>query len=91
MNGGAINGLIFAVVMGIVGVICRLPALGYVIAPAMIINMIVAGLAGTAIPVILKNWALTPRLHQGVCDDCDRCRWVFAFLTLGGGFLCYDA
>ncbi|ABG31613.1 magnesium transporter [Roseobacter denitrificans] len=63
---GAINGLIFAVVIGIVGVIWfGSPALGYVIAIAMIINMIVAGLAGTAIPVLLDRMGIDPALASG--------------------------
>ncbi|GIT85087.1 magnesium transporter [Roseobacter sp. OBYS 0001] len=63
---GAINGLIFAVVIGIVGVIWfGSPALGFVIAIAMVINMIVAGLAGTAIPVILDRIGIDPALASG--------------------------
>ncbi|MEL6888133.1 MAG: magnesium transporter, partial [Pseudomonadota bacterium] len=60
---GLINGLVFAVVMGIVGVIWfGSPDLGYVIAAAMVINMVVAGLAGTAIPVILDRVGIDPAL-----------------------------
>ena len=63
---GLINGLVFAVVMGIVGVIWfGSPALGYVIAAAMVINMVVAGLAGTAIPVILDRVGIDPALASG--------------------------
>ena len=63
---GAINGLVFAVVIGIVGVIWfGSPALGYVIAIAMVINMIVAGLAGTAIPVLLDRFGIDPALASG--------------------------
>ena len=63
---GLINGLVFAVVMGVVGVIWfGSPALGYVIAAAMVINMVVAGLAGTAIPVILDRVGIDPALASG--------------------------
>ena len=63
---GLINGLVFAVVMGIVGVIWfGSPDLGYVIAAAMVINMVVAGLAGTAIPVILDRVGIDPALASG--------------------------
>ncbi len=63
---GLINGLIFAVVMGIVGVIWfGSPALGYVIAAAMVVNLIIAGLAGTAIPVILDRIGIDPALASG--------------------------
>ena len=63
---GLINGLVFAVVMGIVGIIWfGSPNLGYVIAAAMVINMVVAGLAGTAIPVILDRVGIDPALASG--------------------------
>jgi len=86
---GAINGLIFAVVMGIVGVIWfGSPALGYVIALAMIINMIVAGLAGTAIPVILEKLGIDPALASGAfVTTVTDVVGFFAFLTLAGVFL----
>ncbi|WP_299862110.1 magnesium transporter [uncultured Roseobacter sp.] len=63
---GLINGLIFAVVMGVVGVIWfGSPALGYVIAVAMVINLVVAGLAGTVIPVVLERVGVDPALASG--------------------------
>ncbi|WP_050927601.1 magnesium transporter [Aestuariivita boseongensis] len=63
---GLINGLIFAVVMGIVGLIWfGSPALGYVIAAAMVINLVVAGFAGTVIPVILERFGVDPALASG--------------------------
>lgn len=63
---GLINGLIFAVVMGIVGVLWfGGPQLGYVIAAAMVINLVVAGLAGTVIPVILDRVGIDPALASG--------------------------
>ena len=63
---GLINGLIFAVVMGIVGLIWfGSPELGYVIAAAMVINLVVAGFAGTVIPVILDRIGIDPALASG--------------------------
>ncbi|WP_195818474.1 magnesium transporter [Roseobacter sp. MH60115] len=63
---GLINGLIFAVVMGVVGVIWfGSPALGYVIAVAMVINLVIAGLAGTVIPVVLERVGVDPALASG--------------------------
>lgn len=63
---GLINGIVFAVVMGIVGVIWfGSPALGYVIAAAMVINLVVAGFAGTVIPVILDRVGIDPALASG--------------------------
>ncbi len=63
---GAINGAIFAVVMGIVGVVWfGTPMLGVVLAVAMIINLIVAGLAGTGIPIVLDRMGIDPALASG--------------------------
>ncbi len=63
---GLINGLIFAVVMGVVGIVWfGSPALGYVIAAAMVINLVVAGLAGTVIPVVLDRMGVDPALASG--------------------------
>jgi magnesium transporter len=63
---GLINGTIFAVVMGVVGVIWfGSPALGGVIAVAMVINMVIAGLAGTGIPIVLERIGVDPALASG--------------------------
>ncbi|MBL4628586.1 MAG: magnesium transporter [Roseicyclus sp.] len=63
---GLINGAIFAVVMGIVGVIWfGTPMLGLVIGVAMIINLLVAGLAGTMVPVVLDRLRIDPALASG--------------------------
>jgi magnesium transporter len=63
---GLINGLLFAVAMGIVGILWfGSPALGGVIAAAMVINLVVAGLAGTVIPVVLDRVGIDPALASG--------------------------
>jgi magnesium transporter len=63
---GLINGLIFAVIMGIVGVVWfGQPMLGVVIAVAMVINLVVAGLAGTGVPVLLEKLGIDPALASG--------------------------
>ncbi|MFG5381851.1 magnesium transporter [Yoonia sp. R2-816] len=63
---GLINGLLFAVVMGVVGVIWfGSPMLGVVIGVAMVINLAVAGLAGTVIPVLLERFGIDPALASG--------------------------
>lgn len=63
---GLINGVIFAVVMGIVGVVWfGSPMLGAVIGTAMVINLLVAGLAGTMVPVILDRLRVDPALASG--------------------------
>ena len=63
---GLINGVIFAIVMGSVGVIWfGSLALGYVIAAAMVINLVVAGFAGTVIPILLDRLGVDPALASG--------------------------
>ncbi len=63
---GLINGVIFAVVMGIVGFIWfGSPLLGVVIAVAMVINLLVAGLAGVMVPVVLDRAGIDPALASG--------------------------
>ncbi|WP_136442755.1 magnesium transporter [Pacificoceanicola onchidii] len=63
---GLVNGIIFAVVMGVVGIVWfGSPALGGVIAAAMVINLVVAGLAGIVIPVLLEKAGVDPALASG--------------------------
>ena len=63
---GLANGLIFAVIMGVVGVVWfGSPALGVVIAAAMIINLVIAGLAGVGVPVVLEKIGVDPALASG--------------------------
>ena len=63
---GLVNGTIFAVVMGLVGIFWfGSPMLGAVIGVAMVINMVVAGLAGTMVPVLLERFGIDPALASG--------------------------
>ncbi|SMX37349.1 magnesium transporter [Octadecabacter ascidiaceicola] len=63
---GLVNGMVFAIVMGLIGwVWFGQPMLGVVIALAMVINMVVAGLAGTGIPVVLEKMGVDPALASG--------------------------
>jgi magnesium transporter len=63
---GLINGVVFAVVMGIVGVVWfGTPMLGLVIGTAMVINLLVAGLAGIMVPVVLDRLRIDPALASG--------------------------
>ncbi|WP_291737944.1 magnesium transporter, partial [Leisingera sp. F5] len=63
---GLVNGVIFAIVMGLVGLAWfGSPMLGVVIAVAMVINLVVAGLAGTVIPVLLEKAGIDPALASG--------------------------
>jgi magnesium transporter len=63
---GLINGAVFALVMGVIGVVWfGNPMLGAVIAAAMVINLLVAGLAGILIPVALDRLNIDPALASG--------------------------
>ena len=63
---GGINGVAFAVIMGVVGIVWfGSPMLGLVIAVAMVINLVVAGLAGVGIPVVLEKVGIDPALASG--------------------------
>ncbi len=63
---GLINGAIFAVVMGLVGIFWfGIPMLGIVIGIAMVLNLVVAGLAGVVIPVWLEKLGVDPALASG--------------------------
>ncbi len=63
---GLVNGVIFAIVMGVVGAIWfGTPILGVVIALAMLANLVVAGFAGIVIPVALEKAGIDPALASG--------------------------
>jgi magnesium transporter len=86
---GLINGAIFAVVMGVVGLIWfGSPMLGVVIAAAMVINLLVAGLAGILIPVVLNRLGVDPALASGAfVTTVTDVVGFFAFLGLAVIFL----
>ena len=63
---GLLNGGIFAVVMGVIGVIWfGSPMIGVVIAVAMVVNLLVAGLAGVLVPLALDKAGVDPALASG--------------------------
>ncbi len=86
---GLVNGLIFAFVMGIVGVIWfGSPMLGAVIGVAMVINLVVAGLAGTIVPVVLERIKVDPALASGAfVTTVTDIVGFFAFLGLAAAWL----
>ncbi len=86
---GLINGLIFAVIMGIVGVIWfGTPLLGAVIAAAMVVNLVVAALAGILIPVVLDKIGVDPALASGAfVTTVTDVVGFFAFLGLAALYL----
>ncbi|WP_347310397.1 magnesium transporter [Defluviimonas sp. SAOS-178_SWC] len=63
---GAVNGIVFALVMGLVGwVWFGSPMIGVVLAAAMVVNLVVAGLAGILVPVALEKAGVDPALASG--------------------------
>ncbi|MEM8699928.1 MAG: magnesium transporter, partial [Pseudomonadota bacterium] len=86
---GLINGLIFAVLIGLVtwawfgsGV------LGGVIAAAMVVNMVIAGLAGILIPIALDRLGADPALASGAfVTTVTDVVGFFAFLGLAAAVL----
>ncbi|MBT3360038.1 MAG: magnesium transporter [Rhodospirillales bacterium] len=64
---GAINGVLFAIITGFVAwVWFGDPDIGIVIALAMIVNMIVAGLAGSVTPILLERLDIDPAVASSV-------------------------
>lgn len=62
-----INGILFAVIMGIVAAIWfDMKMLGVVIALSMVINLFMAGLFGAAIPLFLKKMDVDPAIGSSV-------------------------
>jgi len=62
-----INGFTFAVIMGsIASIWFNTNLLGIVIALSMIINILIAGLFGTLIPLILKKFEIDPAIGSTV-------------------------
>ncbi len=86
---GLVNGVIFAVVMGVVGwVWFGWPELGMVIAAAMVVNLLVAGLAGILVPVTLDRAGVDPALASGAfVTTVTDVVGFFAFLGLAAIFL----
>ena len=80
---GGINGFIFAVLVGLIASYWFSDTLlGMVIALAMIINLLVAGLAGALIPISLNKLKIDPALASGVI--LTTITDVFGFLSFLG-------
>ncbi len=86
---GLANGLIFAMIIGVVGLIWfNSPMLGVVLALAMIANMLVAGLAGILIPIGLDKLDIDPALASGAfVTTVTDVIGFFAFLGLAAAML----
>ncbi len=86
---GTFNGLLFAVIIGVIASIWSGSiAIGVVMAAAMVITMIIAGLAGAAIPLGLSRTRFDPAIASGVFLTTITDVVAFlAFLGLGAWFL----
>ncbi len=86
---GLINGLLFAVIMAAVAIFWfGSGPLGLVIAAAMIVNLLAAGLAGILIPLALDRWGYDPAVASGVfLTTVTDVVGFFAFLGLATVFL----
>ena len=86
---GVANGVLFAVLAGLVAWLWfDWPALGLVIAAAMVVNMIVAGFAGTLIPIGLERLGVDPAIASSVfVTTVTDVVGFFAFLGLAAAFL----
>ncbi|MBO9449276.1 magnesium transporter [Tropicibacter sp. R16_0] len=63
---GVLNGLCFALVLGTIGLMWfGSPMLGVVIGSALVVNMIIAGFAGTVVPIVLDKLGVDPALASG--------------------------
>ena len=64
---GLVNGVIWSAVVGLIVVLWFGDfSLGLIIGVAMIINLLVAALAGALIPVVLKHYGIDPAIAGGV-------------------------
>jgi magnesium transporter len=86
---GLVNGVLFAVIMGVISFFWFGPAmLGVVIGAAMVINLICAGLAGIGIPMLLEKVGVDPALASGTfVTTVTDVVGFFAFLGLAGVLL----
>lgn len=86
---GSINGVLFAVLAGgVTWLWFESLSLGVVIAAAMIINMVVAGLSGTLIPLGLDRVGVDPAIASSVfLTTVTDVIGFFAFLGLAAAFL----
>ena len=86
---GAINGLIFAAIIGtIASYWFEMPLLGFVIAAAMILNLVIACLSGILIPLILDKTGVDPAIASTVLlTTITDIFGFFTFLGLGSIYL----
>lgn len=86
---GFINGCIFACLVGLIAALWfQNQTLGFVIAAAMVINLITAGVFGASIPILLNRLGQDPAISSSVfLTTITDCVGFFAFLGLATVFL----
>jgi len=90
---GFLNGCLFAVLTGLVTFywfhhLNDSGLLGLIIAGAMVINLVVAGIAGVALPILLEKCHIDPAIASGVfVTTITDVVGFFAFLSLASSFL----
>jgi len=86
---GLVNGVVFAVLIGVVATIWfRNPQLGVVIAVAMVVNMLVAGVSGILIPIALERLRIDPAVASSAfVTTVTDVVGFFAFLGLAAAWL----
>ena len=90
---GLMNGVLFALIVGLVAwVWSGESSIGLVMAAAMAVTMVIAGLAGTAIPFCLSRTAIDPAVASGVLLTTITDAIAFlAFLGLAAWWLLWTA
>ena len=64
---GGINGLLFAILMGVVAWFWfGDPTIGFIIAAAMVFNLLIAGFAGVTVPFVLERMRIDPAVGSAV-------------------------
>ena len=88
---GFINGLLFAVIIGVVAALWfSSQGLGVIIAAAMVVNMLAAALAGILLPLLLENVGADPAIASAVfVTTVTDVVGFFAFLGLAGWWLSF--
>jgi magnesium transporter len=86
---GTMNGSAFAIIMGLIaGIWFSNPMLGIIIAVAMIINLVFAGLCGAGIPIALHRMGADPAVSSTVfLTTVTDIVGFFAFLGLAAVFM----
>jgi len=88
MVGGALNGVLWALVVAVIAIIWFQDlTIGIIIACAIIINLFAAALAGTMLPIMLKAWGIDPaRAGSVLLTTITDVVGFFAFLGLATFF-----